>query len=259
MNLQRTAAIFRMHAYDVLRRRLVLALLVILPLALYATIPEDPKRPGFEVVFIGTLMTFSIAGPAIFIMLGGRDIDPRLGLSGFKPLELVIGRFLLLGALGVATAIAFGLVVMVVESPKHPVYLFAGLVLIALLAAVLGLACGATLPGDLEAMLVMIGIVGMQLVAAPSSPVHRVMPYRAPILLLFMATGQKYNVLEIVGLTVFWFSLLIMIAFITIRRRGPVVIPTYNWQLKNGNSELPTQNSQAGSPGTRPRADKRKS
>jgi hypothetical protein len=222
MNFKRASAIFRMHSYDVFRRRVVLALLVLLPLVLYAAYPADPLRPGFGVVFVGTLMTFAIAGPAIFVMLGGRDIDPRLGLSGFRPLELVGGRFALLASLGTVTALIFGNVVMFSESPKHPVYVFAGLILMSWLAAAVGLACGAVLAGDLEAMLVMIGIVGMQLVAASDSFLHKLLPYRAPILLLYMAAGKKYNLLEIVALTVFWFVLLGAVTYAVIKRHSPV-------------------------------------
>jgi hypothetical protein len=221
VNPQRTAAVFRMHGYDVLRRRTVLGLLLSLPMLLYAAIPDDPARPGFAVVLVGTLMTFSIAGPSIFVMLGGRDIDQRLGLVGFKPLELLGGRFALLSLLGISTSVIFAAVVMIFDNPRRPAYLMVGLVLMALLSVALGLACGATLPGDLEAMLVMIGFVGVQLVAGPSSAIHKLLPFRAPILLLYMASGRRYSLSQVLIPGVWWIVFFTFVAYATIRRRSP--------------------------------------
>ncbi len=225
MNATRIAGVFRMHAYDVLRRRLVLGLLLVLPMLLYAAIPDDPQRPGFAIVLVGTLMTFSIAGPAIFVMLGGREIDQRLGLVGFKPSELLAGRFAFLSLLGGATAVVFAIVVMVFDNPPRPAYLLGGLVLMALLAVALGLACGATLPGDLEAMLVMIGMVGVQLVAGTSSSLHKLLPFRAPILLLYKSMGRTYTFSQIAIPGAFWISLFTGIAYAVIRRRSPKAGP----------------------------------
>ena len=98
MSVRRVLTVARLHGLDLIRRRLVLALLAAMPVVIYLAMGDDP----FAVVVGGTLMTFSIAGPAVFVLLAGRGIDQRLTLAGYRPLDLVVGRLLLLDVVGLA-------------------------------------------------------------------------------------------------------------------------------------------------------------
>jgi hypothetical protein len=214
----RAFAIARLHGFDIVRRRLVLVLLVALPVLLYAAVPHD----NFAVIMVGTLMTLSIGGPAVFVMLSGREIDQRLGLAGFRPGELLAGRFLLLSALGSVTALLFGALVTVVSGPPRVAYLFAGLIVMALIAVTAGMAFGSALPGDLEALLMLMTIVGVQLVAPPDSVLHKLLPFRGPILLLRMGNGREHSLIEVVAATAGWMIATGLVTWIALRRKHPV-------------------------------------
>ncbi len=217
MKPSRILAIARLHGYDIVRRRLVLVLLIALPVLLYAAVPHD----NFAVVMVGTLMTLSIGGPAVFVMLGGREIDPRLGLAGFRPLDLLLGRFALLAALGSLTAVLFGALVTVVSGPPRIGYLFAGLVLMAMIAVTAGMAFGSAMPGDLEALLTLMTIVGVQLVAPTDSVIHRVLPFRSAILLLQMGNGRDRSLVEVAISAAGWIAITGFVAWVALRRASP--------------------------------------
>jgi hypothetical protein len=214
---RRVRAVVAMHGADLLRRRAVLVLLLALPLMLYAAMERD----DFAVVMVGTLMTLSIGGPALFVMLGGRDIDPRLGLAGFRPLEIVAGRYVLLAGLGSLTALAFSALVILVSQPPKPLYTVLGLLLMAVVAAALGLALGAVMQGDLEAMLTLIAVVGVQLVTSPLSALHQILPLRGPVMALRLGNDRDITALSIALPTALWLLFLATVAFVAVSRRAP--------------------------------------
>jgi hypothetical protein len=215
MSLTRVLAIARLHGYDIVRRKLVLVLLIALPVLLYAAVPHD----DFAVVMVGTLMTLSIGGPAVFVMLGGREIDQRLGLARFRPLDLLLGRFMLLAGLGTITALLFGSLVVVVSSPPRVGYMLAGLVLMAMIAVTAGMAFGSAMPGDLEALLTLMTIVGVQLVAPPNGVLHQ---FRSSILLLRMGNGRTASLTEVALSAVVWIAITGFVSWFALRRNSPV-------------------------------------
>ena len=63
--------------------------------------------------------------------------------------------------------------------PPHPADVYAGVILTGLVAVPLGLALGALLPRELEAVLVLIGIVGIQITAGPDTVLSDLLPFHA--------------------------------------------------------------------------------
>lgn len=215
MTLTRVLAVGRLHGLDLIRRRLVLVLLAAVPVVIYLAVGNDADA----VLLGGTLMTFSIAGPAVFVTLAGRGIDQRLALAGFGPVDLVLGRLLLLAQLGLAVAVIFGSLVLVLSSPPDPGAAAGGLVVMAVVAVALGLALGAVLPGDLEAMLAMMAVIGVQLTSSSDSLVSVAMPYHGATQLLRASAGDDIAVLPQLGHAAVWFvALMILTTVATVRR-----------------------------------------
>jgi hypothetical protein len=218
MSARRILVVARLHGLDIIRRRLVLVLLVALPLAIYFAMGDDE----YAVVVGGTLMTFSVAGPAIFVSLAGRGIDQRLTLAGFRPLDLVIGRLVLLSGLGITIAMLFGALVIVRSDPPRPSYTIFGVVAMALLAVPFGMALGAVLPGDLESMLAMGTVVGVQLVGSPDAVTSKVLPYHGAKQLLRISNDRDPSAGMAFLHAGVYFAVLVAICTIAVQRRSRV-------------------------------------
>jgi hypothetical protein len=186
LSLRRIRTIATLHGLDIFRRPVTLILLAILPALIYFALGDDP----YAVVVGGILMAFSVAGPAIFVLLTGRPIDSRLTLSGFKPAELVLGRLLLLNALGFIVVAIFALLVITQSDPAKPIYVVIGTLLVAFIAVPLGLCLASVMPGDLEATLLMIGVVGIQVALKEPAPLSKFLPFHGPRQLL-LGSGRE--------------------------------------------------------------------
>ena len=149
------------------RRRTALGLLTLLPLVFYAASRSDTD---YAPVLGGIAMAFSISGAAIFCVMSSRRLDTRLVLSGYRPRELMIGRLLLLESLGALVALVFSGVIVLGSNPGDPGELLAGVFLVTLCAVPFGLAVGALVPSELESVLILIGVVGVQLTLSVSNP-----------------------------------------------------------------------------------------
>ena len=125
-------------------------------------------------------MAFAIAGATLFSTLSSADVDQRLVLGGYRPAELLLGRLLFLGPLGLVIAGVFSAMMVADRNPAEPGLLVLGVALVALQSVPLGLAVGTGVARELEGTLVIIGVVGIQMAAAPDSVVAKVLPFYAP-------------------------------------------------------------------------------
>ncbi len=183
--MNKVLSIVRIHGLELIRRKLVLVLLTALPVVLYFAMSGGSQ--SFAVVTGGTLLTFSIAGPAVFIVLAGRQIDQRLALAGFKARHLILGRLIILELLGFVVCTLFIAMVLILGNPAEPLRVVLGVYLVSLVAVPFGLTLSSVLPGDLEAFLTMIGIVGTQLALPWASPAGPFMPMYGPKQVLYSA------------------------------------------------------------------------
>lgn len=174
---QRVVMMAEMHGRDLVRRRVALALLVALPLSFY--LASAGSGDG-AVATGGVGMAFAVAGAALFSELSSAEVDQRLVLGGYRPFELLLGRLMFLGPLGLVIAAAFSVLMVAVSHPADGWLVLLGVAAVAVVAVPFGLAVGAGVARELEGTLVLIGVVGIQLAVAPDSIVSKVLPFYGP-------------------------------------------------------------------------------
>jgi hypothetical protein len=175
MRLRRVIVPARMTGRELLRRHLAMGLLTGLPLAFYVS--SVSQGPHHAAVTGGIAMAFSVAGASIFAALTARPVDQRLVLAGYRPSELLLGRVLFLELFGVVIATLFSVIMVLGTGPQHPVLLGVGVELVAAISVPFGLAVGALAPHELEGVLILIGIVGIQLTLDPTQTIAKLLPF----------------------------------------------------------------------------------
>jgi hypothetical protein len=175
---------------DLSRRRTALLLLTALPLAFYGASAGESEH-GVEVG--GVAMAFSVSGAAIFTALAARPVDQRLRLAGYRAMELLVGRLVVLWALAAAVAAVFVAVIAATATVQDPWALAGGVALVATIGVPFGLAVGGLAPRELEAVLVMVGVVGIQLSLIGTELAAKLLPFWGPHRLLNVATGDQFD------------------------------------------------------------------
>jgi hypothetical protein len=216
MAAARILTIAEMQGRDLARRWLALGLLVALPLSFYgAMAPHDRHAP----IAGGIAMAFSLAGVSIFAVLAARRVDQRLAMSGLRAGELVTGRLLCLAALSVPIVGGSAALMAVVSNPPRPWVLGGGVAMVALVAVPFGLAVGTLVPRELEATLILIGVVGIQLSLDPSVGLAKVLPFYGPEQLIDSSLGSGYSVWTAVVASVAYGAALLVVALLLMGRR----------------------------------------
>ena len=179
MNLRRLLAVATMHARDLSRRRVALALLILLPVVLYVAAemaPEDPAtaqfladNPGERDPNAGWILTtggigplWSVATATLFVVLGARRIDQRLLLAGFRGLELLAGRMLTVLGLGLVITPLFTTLIWAMRD-VDVVLLAMSILLLVVIAVGHGVIIAALVRDEMEGVLAIIGVTGVQM------------------------------------------------------------------------------------------------
>lgn len=175
MRLRRVIVPAAMTGRELLRRHVAMGLLTGLPLAFYgASVGHGAHHAA---VTGGIAMAFSVAGASIFAALTARPVDQRLVLAGYHPYELLLGRLLFLELFGLVVSVVFSVVMVIGTGPQHPVLLGVGVELVALTSVPFGLAVGAVAPHELEGVLILIGVVGIQLTLDSAQTIAKFLPF----------------------------------------------------------------------------------
>ncbi len=212
----RILTVAEMQGRDLRRRHLALILLVALPLAFYGAMAghaTDAVVPG------GLATAFSMAGGAIFAVLAARPVDQRLVLAGYRPGELLAGRLLVLFALSIPVVAGSSAIMATVSHPERPWLLGVGVAMVAMVAVPFGLAVAALLPRELEATLVLIGVVGIQLSLSWSSVLSKVLPFYGPRRLLDASLGESFSIWVEAGASLAYATALFVVSFVLSTRR----------------------------------------
>jgi hypothetical protein len=221
----RVVVIAEMQGRDLARRHVAMALLVALPICFYGSLAGEHETaiiPG------GIAMAFSIGGAAIFSVLSSRPVDQRLALTGFRPAELLLGRVLFLDVLALPLVAATAALMAVVSQPSRPWILGLAVAMVAVIAVPFGLAIGALVPNELEATLILIGVVGIQLSLDGNALMGKLLPFWGPRRLLDIALGDPGSVPKLVALSVGYAAVLLVVALwfmarrVAVRRHGSV-------------------------------------
>jgi hypothetical protein len=180
MSPARILIMAEMHGRDLLRRRMALGLLMALPLSFYLA----SSASGGSVSAGGIGMAFAVSGAALFSVLSSREVDQRLVLTGYRPVELLFGRLAFLGPMGLLIGGVFSLLIVVVSGPARPWVMALGVAAVAVQSVAFGLCVGAIVPLELEGTLVLIGVIGVQLAVPLTSNISKFLPFYGPRRLL---------------------------------------------------------------------------
>jgi len=215
----RLAAVAAAHAHILARRRTAVALLALLPLAIYGALYRHSTHAA---TVGGVASAFSAGGAAIFSMLPARAADQRLVVAGYRPAVLIAGRLIVLEAASLGISLITATVMIAGTRPAHPADVVAGVILTGIAAVPLGLALGALLPRELEAVLVLIGIVGIQITAEPDTVISALLPFHAASQLLDDAVAAPAAFWPQLAATVGYSAALLAISWAAWRRRAAV-------------------------------------
>lgn len=184
----RTLVVAEMQARDLLRRRAVMVLLVLLPAAFYYSIPAGED---FSVLAGSMGVSWAVAAAGMFGILGWRNADPRLTLAGASSYQGLVGRLLLLNALGLGLVAIFAPQILWRSSDLlvEPALAVWALVLMAVVAVPVGLAIGALVPRALEGTLVLILVIGVGMSVPPDAAIARGLPMWGPLEVLQVSGG----------------------------------------------------------------------
>jgi len=207
-----------MTGRELSRRRVALGLLTLLPLAFYAALAGHAQRAASTG---GTAMAFSVAGASIFTALTARPVDRRLVLAGYRPHELALARLALLELFGLMVAAVFSVVMVLASSPGDPAALVGGVVGVAVISVPFGLAVGALAPHELEGVLILIGVVGIQLTLQSTQTLSTLLPFWGPQRLMQHATGGTVPVGAAVPVGIAYGLALLAVAAFLMARRTP--------------------------------------
>lgn len=215
-SLRRVLIMAEMHGRDLTRRHIALGLLVALPLSFYLS----SSRHSSQALSAGGIgMAFAVSGATLFSVLSSQNVDQRLVLGGYRPIELLLGRLLFLGPLGLVIAAGFSALMSLLSQPQQPWVLVLGVALVALQSVPFGLAVGSALSRELEGTLVLIGVVGMQLAVGPDAVVAKVLPFYGPRRLIETASHHHGAIVGPVIQTAIYGAALLLVARLFMNRR----------------------------------------
>jgi hypothetical protein len=207
-----------MTGRELARRGFALGLLTALPLAFYGA---SANHSDNAITTGGIAMAFSIAGASIFISMTARPVDQRLILAGYRPWELLLGRLLLLELFGVVVAGVFSVVMIFGSSPADPWLVAAGVGLVSFTSVPFGLAVGELAPHELEGVLILIGVVGVQLTLDSSQAIARLLPFWGAQRLMDTANDVVSSIGPAVPVALLYATALFIAAVYIMHRRAP--------------------------------------
>ncbi|MGH3249794.1 MAG: hypothetical protein ACRDOI_26825 [Trebonia sp.] len=164
-----------MSLREVARRRTVLVILALLPLAFYLSRRGDHLGQSIRFVCLGLGWAQSTA--ALFAGSAARAMEPRLRLSGYQSHHLVLGRLAALWAVGALLSLPYFLLI---RFDQHDVRYGVIAMIMSLTVAVsapFGLALAAVLPRELEGTLVLLIVTGLQMMLDPAGTAARALPF----------------------------------------------------------------------------------
>ncbi|MEE6257397.1 hypothetical protein [Plantactinospora sonchi] len=209
---------------EMLRRRGVLLIMLLLPLAFYLSRRGDYLGQSIRFVCLGIGWALSTA--ALFAGSAARGIEPRLRLSGYQPHHLHLGRLLALWLVGIGLSAPYFLLIRFDQHDVRYDAIALIMVLTVVTAAPFGLVLSAVLPRELEGTLVLLIVVGLQMVMDPADSAARLLPFWFSREIGtyaidhtdggYLTRGLTHGVLTAVALT----ALVALAATIRLRRRA---------------------------------------
>ncbi|WP_422749697.1 hypothetical protein [Micromonospora sp. WMMD1219] len=173
--MSRTLVVAEAALRELLRRRTVLVILLLMPLAFYLSRGGDFLGQSIRFVCLGLAWALSTA--ALFAGSAARGMEPRLRLSGYGSRHLVLGRLLALWTVGVLLSTPYFLLVLVDQRDVRYGAIALIMALTVFVSVPFGLLLSAVLPRELEGTLVLLTVVGLQMVMDPAGSATRALPF----------------------------------------------------------------------------------
>lgn len=175
---------------EIVRRRVAVLMLVALPLIFYWTSSDAQFATTFATVGAGWALSIA----TLFLSLSMRRISPRLGLVGFTVGDQLLGRLLCALLFGLTVGLGLWLYIGLDDVIVDHQHLAMSLILSAIGSIAAGLAVGALIPREMEAMLVLIAVVGLQFVVDSGSGLAKILPLYAAERYAASASGWAPNI-----------------------------------------------------------------
>ena len=158
----------------VLRRRLAVGILVLMPVAFYVVTHDAVGRSVRSLAFG---VSWAVSTVAFFATVSAQDLEPRLVLAGWRRADLLAGRVLGLGAVVAALTLAFGLLVAVDQDVRSVGAVVVDFAVTGVVAVAVGTAVGTLIGKEMEGTLVLFFIAGLQAIANPFDTWSRALPF----------------------------------------------------------------------------------
>jgi hypothetical protein len=168
------AVIAEMTVRALLRRRLSMVILVVLPLLLYAA-RHDQVGQSIRGLLFG--VSWAVTTVAYFAATAAWDVEPRLCLTGWSWLRLLLGRVAGLLVVGWGLAAAYVVLVLVDQPVGDGPSIVVDFAVTAVVSVVLGTALGAVFHRELEGALVIFLIAALQSVVNPDTVLAHLIPF----------------------------------------------------------------------------------
>lgn len=174
MSLRAPVVVGRMTLRALLRRRGAMAILLALPLVLYAS-RRDATGQSVRALMFG--LSWAISTVAFFAAVSAHELEPRLRLAGWRDRVLIAGRLGGLLVLGAALTSAF-LLVVALDRTVHSLWMIeVDFVVTSVVAVAFGTALGAAVRRELEGSLVIFFVAGLQAVVHPYGRLAKFLPF----------------------------------------------------------------------------------
>jgi hypothetical protein len=173
--MRKIVVVAEMALREIARRRSVLLLLLVLPLAFYLSRRSD--HTGQSIRFLCLGLGWALSTAALFAGGAARGIEPRLRLSGYRIKHLVLGRLCALWTVGLALSLPYWVLIRLDQGGVRHGAIAVIMVLTVAVSGPFGLALSAVLPRELEGTLLLLVIVGLQMMMDPSDSATRALPF----------------------------------------------------------------------------------
>lgn len=173
--MKKIVVVAEMALREILRRRSVLVLLLLLPLAFYLSRRGDHAGQSIRFVCLG--LGWALSTAALFAGGAARALEPRLRLSGYRIKHLVLGRLCALWTVGLALSVPYWVLIRLDQGEVRYGAIALIMTLTVAVSAPFGLALSAILPRELEGTLLLLIVVGMQMMMDPADKATRVLPF----------------------------------------------------------------------------------
>lgn len=173
-SLQALGVVARLTVREVLRRRTVVLLVVLLPLAFYAA-RRDLQGQSVRMLALG--LGWAVSTLALFTASAARSLDLRLRLTGIARPVPGLGRQVAMTGCGLALAAGYGGLVSVDQDVQRLWAVVLLLVTTVLVAAPLGGLVATVLPRELEGALALLIVLATQMLADPAGGLAKVLPF----------------------------------------------------------------------------------